>query len=359
MTDRVEIEGLQVDVRLAEFVDEGALPGTGVAAGAFWSALSALIHELGPKNRALLAKRADLQAKIDDWHRENRDHDPASYKAFLDEIGYLVPEGGDFTIETEGVDEEIASIPGPQLVVPVMNARYALNAANARWGSLYDALYGTDAMGDLPSGGAYDPERGARVVSYAKGILDEIAPLAEGSHRDATGYVVRGGALVVLRGDEDTVLADAAAFAGYAGAAGAPTAILLKHNGLHAEISIDAAHRIGEGDPAHVADVRLEAAVSTIMDCEDSIAAVDAEDKVAAYANWLGLNRGDLEEVVEKGGLSFTRSLAPDRDYFAPDGSSLTLKGRSLLLVRNVGHLMTTPAVLDRDGAEAGEGLLD
>ena len=359
MSQRIAIEGLQVDSRLADFVNAKALPGTGVDGDAFWKGLSALIHDFGPRNRDLLAKREDLQAKIDQWHRDNRDIDPAAYEAFLREIGYLVPEGGDFAVTSENVDPEIATTPGPQLVVPVMNARYALNAANARWGSLYDALYGTDAMGDAPAGGGYDPERGARVVAWAKDFLDRTAPLQGASHADVTSYQVGEHGLIAKTDKGTTTLADAAQFAGHSGDGGDPTAILLKNNGLHVEIAIDRSHNIGKDDPAGVADVWLEAAISTIMDCEDSVAAVDAEDKVLAYGNWLGLNDGTLAEEVSKGGKTFTRALNPDREYIGADGNALTLKGRSLMLVRNVGHLMSNPAILDRDGVEAQEGLMD
>ena len=359
MSQRIAIEGLQVDSRLADFVNAKALPGTGVDGDAFWKGLSALIHDFGPRNRDLLAKREGLQAKIDQWHRDNRDIDPAAYEAFLREIGYLVPEGGDFAVTSENVDPEIATTPGPQLVVPVMNARYALNAANARWGSLYDALYGTDAMGDLPAGGGYDPERGARVVAWAKDFLDRTAPLQGASHADVTSYQVGEHGLIAKTDKGTTTLADAAQFAGHSGDGGDPTAILLKNNGLHVEIAIDRSHNIGKDDPAGVADVWLEAAISTIMDCEDSVAAVDAEDKVLAYGNWLGLNDGTLAEEVSKGGKTFTRALNSDREYIGADGNALTLKGRSLMLVRNVGHLMSNPAILDRDGVEAQEGLMD
>lgn len=354
MAHLVEKDGLHVDPKLADFIATQALPGTGVAEDQFWSGFSALVHDLGPKNRQLLAHRETLQQLIDAWHKDHAGapHDGETYTAFLREIGYLVAEGDPFEIETENVDPEIADVPGAQLVVPITNARFALNAANARWGSFYDALYGTDALGDLPTGKGYDPERGARVVAKAKAFLDEAAPLASGAHAGVTGYRVEGGALV-------PPLRDPAQFVGYQGDADAPSAILLKNNGLHIEIQVDAAHPIGKDDAAHVSDVVLESALSTIMDCEDSVAAVDAEDKVGAYTNWLGLMRGDLQETFEKGGQSVTREMAADRNYTGADGGALTLKGRSLMLIRNVGHLMTNPAILDRDGNEVGEGLMD
>ena len=354
MTQRTDKNGLQVAAELVDFIEGAALPGTGIDAGTFWAGLSDLVHDLGPKNRALLQTREDMQAKIDSWHKERagQPHDADAYTSFLREIGYLVPEGPAFEIDTKGVDPEIAQVPGPQLVVPITNARFALNAANARWGSLYDAYYGTDALGDLPQGKGYDADRGARVVAQAKAFLDDAVPLASGSHADVTGYAVVDGALTpALKGP--------AQFVGYRGDAAAPEAILLRNNGLHIEIRIDAAHNIGKTDPAGVADVLLESAMSTIMDCEDSVAAVDAEDKVVAYGNWLGLMKGDLSETFEKGGQQVTREMHGDRDYTAPDGSALTIKGRSLMLVRNVGHLMTNPAILDRDGREIGEGLMD
>ena len=358
MTDRIEIEGLKVDTQLADFINDRALPGTGVDQAAFWAGLSKLIHDFGPRNRELLAIRDDMQTKIDDWHRSNREFDADAYKAFLSEIGYLVDVGGDFEVETANVDPEFASTPGPQLVVPVMNARYALNAANARWGSLYDALYGTDAMGDGPTGGGYSAERGARVVAWAKAFLDEVAPLQGASHADVTDYRIMDGGLGAATSRGMTTLQDQSKFVGYSGADMLET-VLLKNNGLHIEIVIDRSHNIGATDPAGVADVMMEAAVSTIMDCEDSVAAVDAEDKVLAYGNWLGLNDGSLKEEVTKGGQTFTREMNPDKTYRTPDGGELTLKGRSIMLVRNVGHLMTNPAILDRDGGEAGEGLMD
>ncbi len=357
---RINKNDLSVDHQLVDFIEKQALIGTGVEAGAFWAAFSALVHDLGPKNRALLTRRAELQQQLDDWHiaRRGQAHDPESYTAFLREIGYLVPEGDAFEIDTENVDPEIAVVPGPQLVVPITNARFALNAANARWGSLYDALYGTDALGDLPDGKGFDPQRGARVVARAKAFLDEAAPLAVGSHATAAGYRVENGALIAAVGD-GVPLADPGQFVGYQGDAAAPVSILLKNNGLHIDIQVNSDHPIGRDDPAHVADIMLESAMSVIMDCEDSVAAVDAEDKVVAYANWLGLMRGDLSETFEKNGKSQTREMNPDRSYRSVDGGEITLKGRSLMLVRNVGHLMTNPAVLDRDGLEVGEGLMD
>ncbi|MGI9602277.1 MAG: malate synthase G, partial [Acidimicrobiales bacterium] len=311
--------------------------------------------------RELLEIRASMQAAIDDWHRSRagQSHDPVAYRTFLEELGYLVPEGAPFTVDTADVDDEIAAVSGPQLVVPVMNARYALNTANARWGSLYDGLYGTDALGDLPEPGPYDPARGARVIAWARRFLDDTAPLDGASHLDATAYRVADGTLVVDTPSGSHGLADPSLFAGHRGDADAPDAVLLVHHGLHVEIVIDAEHAVGRDDGAGVADVVLESAVTTIMDCEDSVAAVDADDKALAYRNWLGLMNRTLTESVTKGGETFERSLADDREYVAPDGSVFTVPGRSLMLVRNVGHLMTTPAVLDRDGNEIPEGLLD
>jgi malate synthase len=362
MTDRIDVHGLKVARPLHDMIVNEALPGTGITPDAFWRGLSGLVHELSPRNRALLAERDALQAKIDAWHLAHRGApiDPVAYTAFLSEIGYLQPEGPDFQVDTANVDPEIASIPGPQLVVPVMNARYALNAANARWGSLYDALYGTDAMGDAPGAGGYDEARGARVIAWAKGFLDQVAPLAGGvKHAEVIGYAVVGGALQARTAAGTVGLATPGGFVGHAGAPEAPSAVLLKHHHLHVEIRIDATHAIGRTDPAHVADVVLEAAITTIMDCEDSVAAVDADDKALAYRNWLGLMKGDLVEKVAKAGGHFDRRLSPDRSYTGTDGAPLLLKGRSLMLVRNVGHLMTNPAVLDRDGQEVFEGLLD
>jgi malate synthase len=361
MSGRVETNGLKVARELYDFVNDEALPGTGVAADAFWSGLAALVHDLGPKNRSLLARRDDLQAKIDEWHRQNgAPSDLAAYEKFLRDIGYLLPENGDFQVSTANVDPEIAQIAGPQLVVPIMNARFALNAANARWGSLYDALYGTDALGDRPKGGGYDPERGARVIAWAKDFLDRSAPLDSGSWKDATGFDIAHFQLVITLADGSmTSLADTGRFAGYRGDPARPAALLLATNGLHAEIVIDRSHPIGKTDKAGIADVVLESALTTIQDCEDSVAAVDAEDKTLVYRNWLGLMKGDLAEEVSKGGETFTRTLNADRDYVAPDGKRFTLPGRSLMLVRNVGHLMTNPAILDRDGNEVPEGIMD
>ncbi|WP_170548071.1 malate synthase G [Ruegeria atlantica] len=354
MSGRETRKGLQIAWELADFIENQALPGTGVTPEVFWSGFARLVDELGPKNRELLAKRSEIQSRLDGWHleRKGQAHDAAAYEAFLREIGYLVEEGPDFQIETANVDPEIAAIPGPQLVVPITNARFALNAANARWGSLYDGLYGTDAMGDLPTGKGYDTERGARVIAWAKGFLDDAAPLASGSWADVSGLRVENGALV-------PALADSSRFVGYGGAAENPEFLLLKNNGLHVKIVIDPSSTIGASDPAGIADVVVEAALSTIMDCEDSVACVDAEDKVVAYGNWLGLMKGDLTQEVSKGGNTFTRKLAEDVDYTTADGEQATLKGRSLMLVRNVGHLMTNPAVLDADGNETGEGLMD
>jgi malate synthase len=365
MTERVRIGGIQVAKVMHDFIDKEALPGTGISQDRFWSSLDSIIHDMAPRNRALLKRRDDLQAKIDMWHqvRRGKPHDIAAYKAFLAEIGYLLPEGPDFKVETANVDDEIARVAGPQLVVPVMNARYALNAANARWGSLYDALYGTDAIpeeGGASREGGYNPARGAKVIAEARKLLDTIAPLRHGSHADAQAYVAVHGRLVVtLKDGTETALADPARLAGYRGEAGEQTAILLVNNGLHAEIVIDRNHPIGKTDAAGVADVVLESALTTIMDLEDSIAAVDPDDKVAAWRNWLGLMKGTLVETFAKGGKSLTRRMSPDRSYLTPAGERLTLPGRSLMLVRNVGHLMVDTSVLDRDGNPAPEGILD
>ena len=365
MTERVQVGGLQVAKVLYDFVNDEAIPGTGVDAGAFWAGASSVIHELGPKNRALLAKRDDLQARIDNWHQAHagKAHDAVAYKAFLQEIGYLLPEPEDFRATTENVDDEIARMAGPQLVVPIMNARFALNAANARWGSLYDALYGTDALPETDGaerGKGYNKVRGDKVVAFARAFLDEAAPLAGASHVDASGYAIDGGKLVVsLKNGGSAGLQNPAQLVGFQGEAAAPKAVLLKHNGIHFEIQIDRDSQIGKTDAAGVKDVLMEAALTTIMDCEDSVAAVDAEDKVIAYKNWLGLMKGDLAEQVSKGGSTFTRTMNPDREYTAVNGGTLSLHGRSLLFVRNVGHLMTNDAIIDQDGYEVPEGIMD
>ena len=364
MTERVETGGLQVAQVLYDFINTEALPGLGLDADAVWASFGAIVEEMAPRNRGLLARREELQATIDDWHkgRQGQPVNAAEYQAFLRDIGYLVAEGDTFSAETRNVDAEFSTIAGPQLVVPVTNARYALNAANARWGSLYDALYGTDAIsedGGAERGGGYNPARGAKVIAFARAFLDGAAPLASGSHGDATGYAVKDDALGVSTGDGTIALADPAQLAGWRGDAAAPSAILLVNNGLHAEIQIDRTHAIGAGDAAGVSDVVLEAAVTTIVDCEDSVAAVDAEDKVLVYRNWLGLMKGDLVDTFEKGGETVERRLNEDRVYTAPGGGTLTLPGRSVMLVRNVGHLMTNGAVLDGNGNEVPEGILD
>ena len=357
MSDMVIRAGLQVDAELARFVEGEALPGTGVDADEFWSGFAGLVAEFGPKNRALLQKRSNLQHQIDDWHRARRGkpHDHEAYCAFLREIGYFLPEGPDFSIDTANTDPEIATVPGPQLVVPITNARYSLNAANARWGSLYDCLYGTDAMGSLPPKGGYERGRGARVVTRARVFLDETFPIAGASHGDVRRYYVHEGALLV----DDHPLVDPAQFAGYRGNPKAPDAVLLVNHGLHVELVFDRAHFIGSRDQACMADILLESAVTAIADLEDSVACVDAEDKVQAYGNWLGLMKGDLTDTFEKGGRNVTRRLNADRSYIAPDGTPLTLKGRALLWVRNVGPLMTNPSILDAAGGEVYEGLMD
>ncbi len=357
MTQRTDRNGLQVATELAEFIEGQALPGTGVTPEAFWTGFAAMLEDMGPENATLLQTREALQSQIDSWHMEKRGEvfDRDAYEGFLREIGYLQPEGDGFEIETQNVDPEIATIPGPQLVVPITNARFALNAANARWGSLYDAFYGTDAMGVLPPKGGYDRGHGSRVVARTRVFLDQAFPIAGGSHADVRRYFVDKGQLLI----DDMPLAEPAKFVGYRGRAKAPDAILLKNNGLHVELVFDRAHPIGGRDQALLADVRLESAVTAIMDCEDSVACVDAEDKVLAYSNWLGLMQGNLEASFQKGGQTMTRKLNDDLSYTAPDGSDLTIKGRALLWVRNVGHLMTTPAILTRDGSEAYEGLMD
>jgi malate synthase len=367
VTDRTEAAGLQVATSLYRFIADEALPaaGTGLDEAAFWAGVAEIVADLTPVNRELLSRRDALQAAIDGWHRANAGQplDAGKYRAFLEEIGYLVPDPGPFAVGTANVDPEIAVLAGPQLVVPVTNARFAINAANARWGSLYDAFYGTDAIsetGGAGRAGAYNPVRGQRVIDTVRSFLDQAVPLAGASHRDVTGYrVAAGGGLVAQTPAGPASLADPAAFVGYRGAADAPASVLLRQHGLHIELVIDRDGPIGSTDPAGVQDVLAEAAVTTIIDFEDSVAAVDAEDKTAAYRNWLGLNTGELSAPVSKGGKAFTRALEPDRSYVSADGGTLVLPGRSLLLVRNVGHLMTSDAILDAAGAEVFEGIMD
>ncbi|SAL57710.1 malate synthase G [Caballeronia terrestris] len=364
MSEVIKQEGLQVAANLKQFVDEEALPGTGIDSAAFWKGFDALVHDLAPKNRALLAERDRLQTELDNWHRANPGpvKDVRAYRKFLESIGYIVPVPANVHATTSNVDREIAEQAGPQLVVPLSNLRYALNAANARWGSLYDALYGTDVIPETDGAeksAAFNPKRGALVIAHARAFLDDSAPLADASHADATRYSIEQGRLIVTLKDGRTGLANPEQLAGFQGDASAPSAILLKHNDLHFEIQIDANDSIGKTDAAHVKDVLIEAAISTIIDCEDSVAAVDADDKVQLYKNWLGLMKGDLAEEVSKGGKSFTRRMNADREYTTPNGGTLKLHGRSLLFIRNVGHLMTNPAVLDRDGREIPEGILD
>lgn len=361
MTMRITVGGLSIDADLLAFVEQEALPGSGIDAGRFWAGFEAIVRDLTPRNRALLAERDRLQALIDEWHRDHSSpFNPDEYRSFLTRIGYLLPEPGDVAVTTADVDDEIALLAGPQLVVPVSNARYALNAANARWGSLYDALYGTDALPGSPKGGGYDRERGAQVVAHVHDFLDEFLPLSSGSHADAFAYtVVAGGLIASFENRTSSGLADPFQFVGYSGEATSPKSVLLRNRGLHVEIRINRDSLVGATDAAGKNDVILESALTTIVDFEDSVAAVDAQDKVAAYRNWLGLNRGDLVDTFEKGGRSVTRRLSEDRRFTAPDGSELVLPGRSLLFVRNVGHLMTTDAILDSAGDEIGEGILD
>ena len=363
MTDRIEKAGLQIGKPLHDLIEK-ALPGTGVDPDTFWQTLASLVADFGPRNAQLLRHREDIQETLDKWHREHRGDafDAGEYRKLLEELDYLVSDVEDFKVSTDNVDPEIATVPGPQLVVPITNARFSLNAANARWGSLYDALYGADIIPEdngAEKGTSYNPKRGAKVVEWAAKFLDDTFPLADGSHADATAYRIDNNTLAVDVGDSHTTLKDSKQFAGYQGDPSAPKAVLLTHNGLHAEIQIDSEHPIGKDHAAGVKDVLMEAAVTAIQDCEDSVAAVDAEDKALVYGNWLGLMKGDLEEKLEKGGKTITRKLNDDREYTGADGSKLTLPGRSLMLVRNVGHLMTTPAVLDADGNEIPEGILD
>ena len=369
MTDRVTVGNLRVAQTLYDFVNDEALPGTDIDPDTFWSGVDKVVADLTPKNQDLLARRDDLQAQIDKWHRHHviEPLDPDAYKQFLTEIGYLQPEPGAFTITTSGVDDEITTTAGPQLVVPILNARFALNAANARWGSLYDALYGTDVIPETDgadqaagSGGGYNPVRGDKVIAYARGFLDDAVPLESGSWADATGLSVDDGHLQVTAADGAVGLADPDKFVGYTGELGSPDwSVLLVNNGLHIEILVDPQSPVGAGDKAGIKDVVLESAITTIQDFEDSVAAVDAEDKVLGYRNWLGLNRGDLAEDVTKDGKTFSRVLNQDRTYKTPDGGELTLPGRSLLFVRNVGHLMTNDAIVDADGNEVYEGIQD
>lgn len=364
MRDYVKEGNLQVARELYEFINSEAIPGSGLNQETFWSDFEVLVQDLVPKNKALLAKRDEIQSKINAWHKEHKESfDFEKYKAFLQEIGYLEPEVEDFQITTDGVDDEIAVQAGPQLVVPVNNARYAINAANARWGSLYDALYGTDAISEEDGAerrDSYNPIRGEKVISFAKDFLDQAAPLSESSHKDAVQYTIVDGKLSVFLSNGKTAeLKETSKLIGYQGQPENPSAVLLKNNGLHFEIQIDRTHPIGKTDDAGVKDILMEAALTTIMDCEDSVAAVDAEDKVLVYRNWLGLMKGDLSAAFTKGSKQVTRTLNPDRVYTSPAGEELTLSGRSLMFVRNVGHLMTNSAVLDQNGQEVPEGILD
>ncbi len=365
MTDRIQINGLQIAPVLYHLLERDIAPGTGISAARFWQGLAAILAEMGPRNKALLMTRNRMQADIDAWHCRNpgADYDRAAYKRFLQDIGYLLPEGEDFCIETTGVDTEIAVMAGPQLVVPAMNARYTLNAANARWGSLYDALYGTDVIPESDGaerGDSYNPVRGSKVIAYARDVLNKYCPLSIGDHSQATAYTVVNKTLqVVLNGGHIGSLANADQFKGYLGEPHSPTSILLAQNNLHIEIQIDPNHPIGATDSAGVKDLVLEAALSTIVDCEDSVAAVDASDKALIYANWLGLMRGDLQEVFSKGDRTLTRTLASDRKFIEPGGGQLVLPGRSILFIRNVGHLMTNEAIPDSRGGEIPEGIMD
>lgn len=369
MSERVQKGSLAIDTQLYNFIADEVTPVVGIDNEKYWQDFEKIVQTFQPRNKALLAKRDEIQTQIDDWHDKNPASngqiDKAAYTQFLKYINYIVPEGDDFLVETQNVDDEIAHIAGPQLVVPVRNARYALNAANARWGSLYDALYGTDVIDETngaEKGKGYNPVRGAEVVKYAKNFLDSNFALAEGKYADVTGFKVEDGKLVILQGDKTTSLAQPEKFAGFLGDAANPTGILLKNNGLHAEIQIDPSSHVGKDDPAGIKDVLMEAAVTTIQDCEDSVAAVDAEEKVEVYRNWFGLMKGDLKDSFEKNGKQTTRTMNPDREYTAPDGGKVTLHGRSVMLIRNVGHLMTNPAILvDFEGEqeEIYEGIMD
>jgi malate synthase len=365
MTDRIHIAGLQIAPAIYQLLEQDIAPKTGVSAEDFWNGLATLVNEFGTRNRELLAIRDDIQIKIDAWHQANpgANYDRAAYKAFLQEINYLLPEGENFSIETSGADEEISTVAGPQLVVPVMNARYALNAANARWGSLYDALYGSDVISQddgAERAGAYNPVRGNKVIAYARDFLNSHCPLSSGDHSQTSAYTVVNNTLQVTLADgQISSLLDPGQFRGYTGESNAPSSILLRHNGLHIDVQIDPLSTIGSTDAAGVSDLILESAITTIQDCEDSIAAVDADDKAKVYANWLGLMRGDLSESVQKGGKTIRRTLNPDREYIGSDGNKLVLPGRSLMFVRNVGHLMTNEAILDSEGREIPEGIMD
>lgn len=365
MTERIRIGGLQVARVIYDLIEQEIAPGTGVEPEHFWSELESILDEMVPRNRALLAKRDEFQRQIDKWHqdRAGQQHDSEAYLAFLKEIGYLLEEGDHFEIETQNVDEEIALVAGPQLVVPIMNARFALNAANARWGSLYDALYGTDVIPEssgAEKGTAYNPIRGDKVIDYAAGVLNEATPLENGRHQDVTAYSIKDGKLEVqLASGELTFLKEASQLVGFLGDMANPSGVLLKHNGLHLEIQIDKTDSVGKDHKAGVKDILMESAITTIQDCEDSISAVDAQDKALVYRNWLGLNQGSLVEEFDKGGKIVRRTMNPDRQYQTPEGESITLHGRSLLLIRNVGHLMTNDAVLLADGSEIPEGILD
>ena len=368
MTDRTTVHGLQVATPLFRFVEDQVLPGTGIDGATFWKGFDAIVSDLAPRNIALLAERDRLQTELDTWHKANPGpiKDMVAYRGFLEKIGYLVPQPANVQTTTANVDDELATQAGPQLVVPILNARYALNAANARWGSLYDALYGTDAIPETDGaekGKGYNPVRGAKVIAFARDVLDQSAPLASGSHKDATGYRVEGGQLVVQLAGGSTGLKDASQFKGYQGDAAAPSSVLLQHNGLHLDIQINRATPIGQSDAAGVSDVVLEAALSTILDLEDSVAAVDAEDKLLGYSNWLGIIKGTLTESFDKGGKTMTRGLNADRVYTAPNGGEVRLHGRSLMFLRNVGHLMTNPAILWKDAQgqqrEIPEGIMD
>ena len=365
MTDYVKHGSLQVSKKLDDLINEKVCNGINIEPNSFWNNFEKIINDFTPKNKELLQKREDLQSKIDQWHIDNKnsDFDKAAYKSFLEEIGYLVKESGDFSIGTENVDPEIASIAGPQLVVPVMNARFALNAANARWGSLYDALYGTDVIseeGGAERGGAYNPTRGDKVIDFSKTFLDENLPLSNGSYKDITAFQIKDGSLQITLGDQtQATLQDESKFIGFVGSSENPTGILLKNNLLHLEIQIDRNHPIGSTDAAGIKDVLVESAITTIQDCEDSVAAVDGEDKAEIYENWFGLMKGDLSETFQKNGENLTRTLNKDRDYSDLSGGSFSLPGRSTMLIRNVGHLMTNPGILDGNGNEVFEGIMD